>query len=208
MAMTYFDLLARRREPEATEFVRAELARGEPLDSIYADTLAPALDEMSRRFRRGESTAAQERFAAQATDRIMSVLEPPLLKTAITRESVVCRAFGSQMLAVQLRLTAARLCLEGYDVCVVGPDSTLDEFGSVVDQTGPAIGIFYADLAEGAESLIAAVACLRSKRADAFAIVGGDNAVGVPWVGRCLPDLWVTYASEAVSAVREHSRER
>jgi methanogenic corrinoid protein MtbC1 len=202
-ADSYLEFLANRREAEATRFVRSQHDRGTALHAIYTDIFAEALAEAARRRDRGQLSAAGELFVSQATERIMSIFESELLQTQTLQGTAMCAAFGVQKPELLLRIAAALLAIQGYDVFHLGPSSSIEDFKGVVDQSDPILFILFADDAAGGEMLMLAVEYLRARRtvAPPLLIVGGDElgAHTLRW-RRCPADVRVRTALEAVEA--------
>ncbi len=202
-AYSYLELLGNRRETEARRFVWLQHDLGIPIRSIYTDILAAALDEAGRRHARGTLSAARFQFVAHATERIMSLFEPALLRTPVSNGFALCASFGAQAPQLQVRIAAALLAIDGYDACHLGPNISLEDFECVLDQSSPAVLILFATSSEGALTLTCAVERVRAKRAipAPLVIVGGagTDAQSLRW-RRSGADLHVTSAFEAVAA--------
>jgi methanogenic corrinoid protein MtbC1 len=202
-ADSYLEFLANRREAEATRFVRSRHDRGTALHAIYTGIFAEALAEAARRRARGQLSAAGQLFVGQATERIMSIFEPELLQAQTLQGPAMCASFGVQKPELPLRIAAALLAIQGYDVCHLGPGSSVEDFKSVVDQSEPIVFILFADDAAGGEMLMMAIEYVRARRtvAPPLLIVGGDGleAHTLRW-RRCPADVRVRTALEAVAA--------
>jgi methanogenic corrinoid protein MtbC1 len=202
-AVSYLELIEQRREVEAARLVRRERERGVSLRSIYVDIFAVALGEAAGRRSRGELTEAQELFIGHATERIMTVFEPELLRTNAPHGPALCASFGSVRPGLQIRIAGALLAIDGYDVCYVGPESTLEAFELVVDQNDPRVCVLFANEPAAAESLAHAIRYVREKSGGHALVIAGGPGIdtrSLTWK-RDAADICVRNAFEAVSAV-------
>ncbi len=206
-AHAYLELLANRREAEATRFLRHRYEQGAQLRSIYADVLAAALGEADRRHALGVLSTARRRFVNHATERIMSVFESALLHTRAPHGRAVCASFGPEVPELQIRIAAALLAVDGYDVCHLGPNPSLDDFECVLDQSDPRLVILFANGADGVVALARAAGVVRAKQATQapLIVVGGAgvDAQSPRW-RRSGGDLHARSALEAVALATQY----
>jgi hypothetical protein len=206
-ASAYLSLLSRRREAAAAQLVRGLLDDGMPLRAIYAEIFQASLDEAQRARAFAEITAARENFVMQATERIMSLFTADLLGKVVTEGSVVCGSFGRGRAYLQIKIAAALLMLEGYDVCQLAPDMPLEELDRVVDGSDPIAFVFWADTPKDLEMLVVAVERIRTGRlaAEPFIVVVGDICDARPLAWRRIgADACVSHPSDVVAAIGGH----
>ncbi len=201
-ASSFIDLLAGRREAEAAQFVREHTARVPLLRSIYAGIYEAGLEEACRRRVRGDLTAAQGEFVAQAMERVMSVTAPALMARQPTRGAVLCASFGSENRCPRLAIAAALLMLEGYDVCYPSAESSLEDLERIIDEVEPALYVFSASSSRPGPALARLVAFIRAKSmADRPFIIAftAASAARSSWK-RLDIDLLAERATQAVEA--------
>jgi methanogenic corrinoid protein MtbC1 len=112
---------------------------GTPPRRIYLDVLAPAMEEVGRRWETARISVAQEHLATQVTQSVLARLAPLLSDAPLAPDAPTAMVAGTpgELHAVGGRMVADFLEGGGYDVLHVGPDAPLEDLVAIVTDRRP-----------------------------------------------------------------------
>ena len=168
----------------------------DPVD-VLCEVLEPAMVEIGRRWRRGETSIGAEHRATGVATRLVARLGSTVTRPGRSRGHVVVGAVEGNRHGLGPAVLADAFRAVGFDVCDLGADVPFDEFVEIASTTRPLTGLCLSvadatDLA-GVQQAIARVRAV----SDAVVLVGGAGVPDQDWATEVGADGWCADARGA-----------
>lgn len=202
----YLAALLRPEPRGAREVVRDAAEVGLPVDVIFDEVLAPALEEVGRRWEAGEITVAHEHLAAEVSRSLVAELgERVRAPTRSGRLALVAcspqeeHCIGGQMLAALLESS-------DWEVLYLGGSLPLEDLVSLADREVPDAVALSTTMPEHLPAAGAAIAALRDLNRPPFLLVGGQAYSDEPRVQTAAADAWAPTGREGAGLLDRRVR--
>ncbi|HUA35526.1 MAG TPA: cobalamin-dependent protein [Candidatus Binataceae bacterium] len=116
----YVDLLMQSDHRRAMEIIEGAVASGIPLAEVYVRILQPALAEIGRRCEANLATAADQRYAATITQRLMARLQAEVPRQARRGRSIVAACVDGDQHDIGILMLSDLIDLDGWDAYCAG----------------------------------------------------------------------------------------
>lgn len=144
----------------ARHLVERAIARGTSIATVYLEVLAPALDEIGRRWESGEVGIAGEHRATAITAGILGALGPRMRVPPTTGRLAVLACTAGELHELGLRMAGDFLEGAGWEVILLGASVPSAALAGLVADEAPdvvALSTATAGLLEGVRSAIGAL---------------------------------------------------
>lgn len=200
----FVDLLIGPSPRAARSAVLGLIGEGMSPRRIYIDVLAPAMQEVGRRWQIGVATVAQEHLATAIVRSVMATLAPQLEEPPPVARRIILACSEGEMHDVGLRMVGDFLEADGWETMYLGAVTPGFDLVDMVSTTHPdAIGISTA-LTTHLDSVAATIGALRANADPPLILVGGRAYGDDPELARRIgADVFATDAEEASKVLRE-----
>lgn len=128
----FFNRMLVADEAGAWRVVEAAVASGMAFDDAYRNLVIPALDEVGRRWQRGDIDVATEHAASHVAERIVARLGPRVTSRGVRRGVVVLGSTATELHDLPLAIAADLLRANRFDVVDLGANLPPESFAAAV----------------------------------------------------------------------------
>lgn len=161
-------------EDTVAGLVRAEIDRGTPVETILAEGLIAAMDEVGRRFSEGDLFVPEMLMAAQTMKAGLEVLRPLLAATdAKPRGTIVIGTVKGDLHDIGKNLVSMMLEGAGFKVVDLGVDVDADKFLAAAAENQAEVVAMSALLTTTMPSMEATVAAIKERGLRLKTMIGG-----------------------------------
>lgn len=131
----FLELLERADQPAAVRLVTGLADQGASPEALVLEVLAPAQQEVGRRWEDGRWTVAQEHAATAVTDTALGLLTLDAEPSSDRRALVGC--VEGEWHTLPARMAAEVLRVRGWDVTFLGPSLPADDLARYIETQRP-----------------------------------------------------------------------
>jgi methanogenic corrinoid protein MtbC1 len=201
--------LAAILEPDpwrAREVIHDAADVGLAADVIFDEVLAPALEEVGRRWEAGAISVAHEHLAAEVSRALVAELGERIRRPARSGRLALVACSPEEQHCIGGQMLAALLEAADWEVLYLGGSLPLDDLAALADREVPdaiALSTTMPDHLPGAGTALAA---LRTLNRRPFLLAGGQAYRDAAHVRRAGADAWAPTAREGAALLDERVR--
>ncbi|WP_205699425.1 B12-binding domain-containing protein [Conexibacter sp. SYSU D00693] len=177
----YVDALLTPDPALARALVVDACSAGVPAQRLYLEVLAPAMEEVGRRWEQARISVAQEHLATQVTQTVLATLVGRLEEdgdVAADRGTAVVAGTPGELHALGLSMVRDFLEVDGWTVHCLGPDCPTGALVELVERQAPDVVALSTALPQHLLAAGAVFAALRRLPAPPLLVAGGRAYAG------------------------------
>ena len=182
----------------AWKVIEAAQASGLPIDGVYMNMIAPALQHIGEEWRNGNVSVAQEHAASQVATRLVSRLAAQVTRRGVSKGTVVIGTPATELHSLPVMIAADLIRLGGFEVLDLGSNLPADSFAEIAATQQRLVAVAISVTAPGqAEQIAETIAAIRD-RVDAPIFLGGAAIDGDQHARLLGADFGASSATEVI----------
>jgi methanogenic corrinoid protein MtbC1 len=156
------------------------MAAGSPVDRVYTDFIADAMESIGARWAAGELGVADEHRATVVVQRLLGRLGPQLNRRGRSRGTIVVGSpFGEQH-SIPSAVIGDLVRADGWSVVDLGSDSPASSFLQVVEETDAVAVLLSVSHVESFPAAVEVTKEIRSSHPGTLVVTGGRAVMNTP----------------------------
>ncbi|MBS32243.1 MAG: hypothetical protein CL445_07445 [Acidimicrobiaceae bacterium] len=185
--------------------IEAAMAAGSPVDRVYTDFIADAMESIGARWAAGELGVADEHRATVVVQRLLGRLGPQLNRRGRSRGTIVVGSpFGEQH-SIPSAVISDLVRADGWSVVDLGSDSPASSFLQVVEETGAVAVLLSVSHVESFPAAVEVTKEIRSSHPGTLVVTGGRAVMNTPDTDLNEALVPGRDISQVLDMVREHA---